>query len=136
MADLLTTLEALGNHRTFIRLLKIDGLAETLETQGPYTVFAPIDDAFNELPEETLDSLLAGEGDLKRVLSNHLVLGELTADDLQEESLLESQSGGKILVSLLDDTLMVNDAAVVQPDIDFAGGLVQVIDAVLIPQGS
>ncbi len=135
MPGIIETLILLGNHRILIRLIKIADLPETLDTEGPFTVFAPIDDAFNELPEETLDSLLAGGQELIKVLNNHIVLGESTTEDLEANPYLETQSGGKISLDILDDTLMANEAAIVQPDISFDGGLIQVIDAVLMPEG-
>jgi uncharacterized surface protein with fasciclin (FAS1) repeats len=136
MLGILETLTKVGGLKTFIMLLKIAHSAEPLDTEGPYTVLAPLDEAFEELPTKTMDQLLNGGERLTNFLDNHLVLGDLITDDLRENPLLETVAGDKLLLDIFDNTLMINDqSTIVQPNISFIGGEVQVIDAVLLPKG-
>jgi uncharacterized surface protein with fasciclin (FAS1) repeats len=136
MKDIIKTLNQIGSLKIFIMLLKIANLANPLDTQGPYTVFAPLDEAFEELPNGMMNRLLNGGEELNSFLNNHLVMGDLTTDDLEANPLLETVAGDKLLLDIFDNTLMINDqSTIVQPNIGFIGGEVQVIDAVLLPQG-
>ncbi len=135
MEGILETLARIGGLKTFIMLLRIAQLAEPLDTQGPYTVFAPADEAFEELPPTIMDQLLNGGERLTDFLNHHLVLGDLTTDDLQENPLLETVAGNKLLLDIFDDTLIINDrTGIIQPNISFVGGEIQVIDTVLLPK--
>lgn len=135
MKGIIETLTELGSLKTFIMLLKVANLANPLDTEGPFTIFAPLDEAFKELPNGMMDRLLIGGEELTNFLNNHLILGELTADDLRENPLLETVAGEKLLLDILNGTLMVNDSAIVRSDVGFIDGQVQVIDSVLLPQG-
>jgi len=110
-------------------------LVETLQGDGPFTVFAPTNDAFSAVGQETLDELLAPEGkaQLTDILTYHVVPGELMAADLQDGQELETVQGGKLQVSVEGDTVRVGDATVVMADVDASNGVVHVIDAVLMP---
>jgi len=110
-------------------------LVETLQGDGPFTVFAPTNDAFSAVGQETLDELLAPEGkaQLTDILTYHVVPGELMAADLQDGQELETVQGGKLQVSVEGDTVRVGDATVVKADVDASNGVVHVIDAVLMP---
>jgi|SRR6478735_5468341 len=110
-------------------------LVETLQGEGPFTVFAPTNDAFAAVGQETLDELLAPEGkaQLTDILTYHVVPGELMASDLQDGQELETVQGGKLQVSVEGDTVRVGDATVAMADVDAGNGVVHVIDAVLMP---
>jgi len=135
MKGIIETLTELGSLKTFMMLLKVANLTGALDTEGPYTVLAPLDEAFEELPNGMMDRLLIGGEELTNFLNHHLILGELTTDDLRENPLLETVAGEKLLLDILNGTLMVNDSAIVRSDVGFIDGQVQVIDSVLLPQG-
>ena len=136
MKGILETLAKEGGLKTFIMLLRIASLEEQLDTQGPYTVFAPTDEAFEELPPKVMDELLNGGEELTNFLNHHLVLGDLTTDDLEENPFLETVAGSKLLLDAFNGTLMINDRiSIIQANVSFAGGEIQVIDTVLLPPG-
>jgi uncharacterized surface protein with fasciclin (FAS1) repeats len=119
-------------------LVSADGaadLAETLQGDGPFTVFAPTNDAFSAVGQETLDELLApaGKEQLTDILTYHVVPGELMAADLQDGQERETVQGGTLQVSVNGDAVRVGDATVAMADVDAANGVVHVIDAVLMP---
>jgi len=135
MEGIIETLNQIGGLGTLIKLLRIAHLDEPLNTEGPYTFFAPLDEAFGELPSETMVELLNGGERLTDFLNHHLVLGDLTTDILLDNPLLETVSGNKLLLDELDGTLIINsEAAIVQPDISFIDGEIQIIDSVLLPR--
>ena len=111
------------------------GLEETLRGEGPYTVFAPTDDAFAAVPKETLDALLADpKGALTDVLTYHVVPGKVMSTDLSDGMQAETVNGEPLDITIEDDgTVMINGAKVVTADIKTAKGLIDVIDTVLVP---
>ncbi|KXS41342.1 MAG: beta-Ig-H3/fasciclin [Methanolobus sp. T82-4] len=122
-----------GSFDTLVLALETTGLDATLSEEGPYTVFAPTDDAFEELPEGTLDALMEDEEQLSEVLTYHVVSGEYMASDLTDGTTLETVQGEMITINVTDDNVMVDDANVVQPDIVASNGVIHVIDAVILP---
>jgi len=111
------------------------GLEETLRGAGPYTVFAPTDDAFAAVPQETMDALLADpSGALTDVLTYHVVPGKVMSTDLSDGMMAETVNGESLKITINDDgTVMVGDATVVTADIETANGVIHVIDTVLVP---
>jgi len=132
MSAIAETLKTTQMNNTLLKLLKLAKMDEFLDTQGPFTIFAPNDEAFEELPEDLLNSLLKGEN-LETVLNYHIVEDERTADDLRNIPSLETLGGEEILIDTLDDTIAVNDAAIIKEDIGYDNGIIQVIDSVLMP---
>ena len=110
-------------------------LVETLESEGPYTVFAPTNNAFSQLPPEELERLLkpANQEELANILTYHVVAGDVKAADLSDGQMIETVQGDDLTVSIDGDKVMINDAQVVQADVEASNGTVHVIDAVLIP---
>jgi len=108
------------------------GLQETLNGEGPYTVFAPTDAAFAKLPAETLESLLADKEALTRVLLYHVASGEVYAEDVMNMRTAKTLNGEKVKVEI-EDGVTINDAKVVQADVKAQNGVIHVIDTVLIP---
>jgi uncharacterized surface protein with fasciclin (FAS1) repeats len=109
-------------------------LAETLQGEGPYTVFAPTNAAFDAVGEEQLQELLQPENreQLSDILTYHVVEGEMKAADL-ESGMIETVNGEQLEVQVDGDSVRVGDATVTQPDVDAANGVVHVIDGVLMP---
>jgi uncharacterized surface protein with fasciclin (FAS1) repeats len=135
--DIVATAAATGDFVTLVAALDAAGLTETLEGEGPYTVFAPTDDAFAELPQGTLESLMTDpQGGLIDVLTYHVVEGELMSAGLSHGTTVTTLQGGELIVSVRDGTVFVNDAKVLTPDVDAANGVIHVIDAVLVPAGA
>lgn len=127
-----TAVEA-GSFTTLAAGLKAAGLLETLTGKGPFTVFAPSDDAFKKLPQGTLDALLKDPAKLKSVLTYHVVSGHLLAKDLKSGE-VKTVEGGPVHVTVTGSKVQVNDAHVTTADIVATNGVIHVIDAVMLPK--
>ena len=132
MADLVETTEQAG-FKTLARVIAAAELAEILKTPGPYTVFAPTDEAFGKLPSGTLEALLEDIPKLKRIVSYHVTFGDVRAEDLMEIAEAETFEGSVVAIESSNGTIKVNDAQVLQSDILTDNGVIHVIDTVLIP---
>ena len=122
------------NHQTLEAALIAAELVDTLQGTGPYTVFAPTDEAFAALPAGILDSLLAHpEGDLTSVLLNHVVAASAMSGDLTDGQVIETLLGEELTVTINDEGVFINGAQVTTADIEAGNGVVHVIDAVLMP---
>ena len=141
-ADIVDTAIAAGDFTTLVAAVQAAGLEETLRGEGPFTVFAPTDDAFAALPAGTVDTLLADPtGDLADILTYHVVAGEVLAADVVglDGQSVETVNGATFTVDVGDDgTVTLTDAAgnevtVVATDIMATNGVIHVIDAVLLP---
>jgi uncharacterized surface protein with fasciclin (FAS1) repeats len=121
---------------TLVTAVSTAKLGDTLQGEGPFTVFAPTNAAFKELGDEQVQSLLEPENrdQLTKVLTYHVVPGTLTAADLSDGQKLETVAGETLTVKVDGGTVMVDDASVVQPDVEASNGVVHVIDSVLTPQ--
>ncbi len=133
--DIVATAVAAGDFSTLAAALEAAGLIETLQGEGPFTVFAPTDEAFANLPEGTVESLLKPENkdQLTSILTYHVVPGKVTASDVVELSSAETVQGGKIDIKKKYGSVYVNDAKVVKTDIMSSNGVIHVIDAVILP---
>ena len=132
MADIVETAVNAGTFKTLVKAVEATELVELLKSPGPYTVFAPTDDAFAKLPEGTLDSLLQDIPKLKRILTYHVAFGDVRAEDLMQIEEAETVEGSIVAIDSADG-IKVNDANVVKSDILADNGVVHVIDTVLIP---
>ena len=121
-------------HSTLEAAIIAAGLNETLDTGGPFTLFAPSDDAFGALPEGTVDDLLAALPQLTEVLLHHVVAGTAMAEDLNDGDVLTTLNNDNVTVSFDGMTYMIDMATVTQPNIEASNGIVHVIDMVLIPE--
>lgn len=126
---------------TLVSAVQAADLVETLQGTGPYTVFAPTNDAFNALPAGTLDTLLepANKDQLSSILTYHVVAGNVKAADLSDGQVIETVQGGKLTVSIRDGKVYIKDAKggeaqVTSADVEASNGTVHVINAVLLPQ--
>lgn len=122
-----------GSFTTLVAAVEAADLVETLSGEGPFTVFAPTDDAFAALPEGTLDSLLADTDALTSVLTYHVVAGEVPASEVVNLTEATTVNGASVSISVDGDTVMVGDATVVITDVEASNGLIHVIDTVLVP---
>lgn len=123
-----------GSFTTLVAAVKAAGLAETLSSEGPYTVFAPTDDAFAALPAGTLDKLLLPENKevLAQILSYHVVSGEVPSSDVKT-GMVATVEGSDLDVVANESGVTVNGAKVVQPDVVASNGVIHVVDSVLLP---
>lgn len=131
-ADIVDTAVAAGNFTTLATALEAAGLVETLKGEGPFTVFAPTDEAFAALPEGALDALLADPEALAAVLTYHVLPAEVMSADLTEGQTAATVQGEEVTITL-EGGPMVNEAMISQPDVDASNGVIHVIDSVLMP---
>lgn len=124
-----------GSFQILTAALEAAGLVDTLSQEGPFTVFAPTDEAFAALPEGALEELLKPENRdaLVQILTYHVVPGEVTSDQIQAGEVSTVQ-GSSVNVAVEDGMVMVDDAKVVQPDIKAGNGVIHVIDKVILPE--
>jgi uncharacterized surface protein with fasciclin (FAS1) repeats len=124
------------DHTTLVAAVKQAGLVETLSSAGPFTVFAPSNEAFAKVPKATLDGLMKPEmkADLTKILTYHVVAGAMKAADLKDGMELTTVQGGKLKVSMKDGVWMINDAKVTISDVVSSNGVTHVIDGVLMPK--
>lgn len=132
MADIVETAVNAGTFTTLVKAAEAAEVVELLKSPGPYTVFAPTDEAFASLPEGTLDSLLQDIPKLKRIVLYHVAFGDVRAEDLMQINEAETVEGS-ILAVESSNGIKVNDANVLKTDILTDNGVIHVIDAVLIP---
>lgn len=131
--SIVATAEAAGDFTTLLAAVEAAGLVETLEGEGPYTVFAPTDDAFAALPEGTVEGLLEDPEALGDILLYHVVPGEVTSDQVVTLESATTAQGSDLAIRVEGDSVFVNDAQVIVTDIQASNGVIHVIDAVLLP---
>ena len=133
--DIVDTAVAAGNFKTLAAALQAADLVETLKEQGPFTVFAPTDDAFAKLPAGTLEDLLKPEnkGKLTSILTYHVVPGRVLAGDVVKLSGAKTVQGSEVSIKVEDGKVRVDDAFVVATDIKTSNGVIHVIDSVILP---
>jgi uncharacterized surface protein with fasciclin (FAS1) repeats len=122
-----------GRFETLVAALQAADLVETLQGEGPFTVFAPTDDAFAKLPEGTVAALLEDIPTLTNILLYHVVAGNVMAADVVKLDAATTAQGGDVAITVDGDTVRINDAQVIITDIEAANGTIHVIDAVLLP---
>ena len=131
-SDIVDTAVAAGSFDTLVTAIKAADLVDVLKGDGPFTVFAPTDEAFAALPEGTLESLLADKEKLTAVLTYHVVPGKVLAADVVELTTAKTVQGSEISIDTTDG-VMVDGANVVKTDIITSNGVIHVIDAVILP---
>ena len=134
-ADIVDTAVA-GNFNTLVAAVKAAGLADTLKGPGPFTVFAPTDEAFAKLPAGTVESLLKPENKdkLRSILLYHVVPGKLMAQDVLNVHSAKTADGQSIDIRTMNGEVMVDNARVTKTDIVTSNGVIHVIDSVLLPK--
>ena len=133
-ADIVDTAVAAGSFKTLVAAVQAAGLVETLKGAGPFTVFAPTDEAFAALPAGTVEDLLKPENKdkLVAILTYHVVPGKVMSTDLKDNTTAKTVQGGEIKIDL-DNGAMINDAKVVTADVAADNGVIHVIDKVIMP---
>lgn len=132
MKNIVETAVDSGKFNTLVAAVKAAGLVETLSGDGPFTVFAPNDDAFAKLPEGTVEGLLKDKDKLTAILTYHVVSGKYKASDVMDMKTAKTLQGGEVKINTTDG-VMVNDAKVIQADIMCTNGVCHMIDSVLMP---
>ncbi|WP_201839203.1 fasciclin domain-containing protein [Microvirga zambiensis] len=136
-ADIVETAVSNGNFKTLTAALQAAGLVETLKGKGPYTVFAPTDEAFRKLPAGTVETLLKPENkaQLTKVLTYHVVSGNVLSGDLKGKTTnAKTVEGSAVRIDASGNTVKVDDAAVTQADVNASNGVIHVIDRVIMPK--
>lgn len=131
-ADIVDTAVAAGDFTTLVTAVQAAGLVDTLKGEGPFTVFAPTDEAFAKLPEGTLEALLQDKEKLTAILTYHVVPGRVMAADVVNLNSAKTVQGQSVPISTADG-VQVGSANVVKTDIVTSNGVIHVIDTVLIP---
>jgi len=136
--DIVDTAVAAGQFKTLATALDAAGLVETLKGDGPFTVFAPTDEAFAKLPAGTVENLLKPENkdQLVAILTYHVVPGKVQAADVVKLDEAKTVNGKMVDITVESDTAMVNDAKVTKTDIVASNGVIHVIDTVILPPKS
>jgi len=134
-ADIVETAVA-GNFNTLVAAVKAAGLVDTLKGPGPFTVFAPTDEAFAKLPAGTLESLLKPENKakLQSILTYHVVAGNVLAKDVVKLHSAKTVEGQNLVIRTKNGRVMVNNANVIKTDVMTSNGVIHVIDTVLLPK--
>ena len=135
--DVVDTAIAAGSFKTLAKALDAAGLVTTLKGAGPFTVFAPTDEAFAKLPDGTLETLLKPENKekLRRILTYHVVAGTVMASDVVKLQSAKAVSGDTITVKVKDGVVHVDNATVTSADVRASNGVIHVIDSVILPKG-
>jgi uncharacterized surface protein with fasciclin (FAS1) repeats len=131
--NIVETAVAAGKFDTLVSLVEEAGLAETLATGGNFTVFAPTDAAFAKVPKKTLAALKADPAKLKAVLLYHVVKGELRANRVVKRSSIETLNGASVMIKVTRGVVKIDNARVIQPNVDASNGVIHVINRVLTP---
>ena len=135
--DVVDTAIAAGSFKTLAKALDAAGLVTTLKGAGPFTVFAPTDEAFAKLPDGTLETLLKPENKekLRRILTYHVVSGKVMASDVVKLQSAKAVSGDTITVNVRNGMVHVDSATVTKADVTATNGVIHVIDSVILPKG-
>ncbi|MBZ0123756.1 MAG: fasciclin domain-containing protein [Roseovarius sp.] len=133
--DIVDTAVAAGSFTTLVAAVQAAGLVDTLKGEGPFTVFAPTDDAFAALPDGTVEDLLKPENKdkLTAILTYHVVPGKVMSSDLSNNMMAATVQGGEVTI-MTDGGVRVDGASVVQADIEASNGVIHVIDGVIMPK--
>jgi uncharacterized surface protein with fasciclin (FAS1) repeats len=138
LPDIVETAISSGMFNHLVDAVKAAGLVDTLKSPGPFTVFAPTDDAFAKVPKDQMDMLLSDTAKLRSILTYHVVEGKMMASDLAQHEYLQSVSGGELRIDNnrwhLHRNLRVNGANIIKADIIVDNGVCHAIDKVLMPK--
>lgn len=131
--DIVDTAVAAGSFKTLAKLLTDAELVDVMKRPGPYTVFAPTDEAFAKVPKDVLDGLARDKAKLQAVLTYHVLTSKWSTDDMKLVKQTGTVQGKPVRFGVSGSTLTVNDAKIVKADVDCSNGMVHAIDTVLLP---
>ncbi len=131
--DIVTIAVEAGTFKTLATALTETGLVEALKGEGPFTVFAPTDEAFAKLPEGTVENLLQDKEALKNILLYHVVSGKVKSKDVVKLNKATTLNEGDVKIKVKNNNVMINNSKVIQADIYASNGVIHVIDTVLLP---
>ena len=134
-SDIVDTAVSAGNFNTLAAALNAGGLIETLKGDGPFSVFAPTDEAFAKLPDGTIEMLLLPENKdkLVAILTYHVVPGKVSAPEVITMQSAPTANGSDLAIKVIDETVFINDSRVVATDIGASNGVIHVVDTVILP---
>jgi uncharacterized surface protein with fasciclin (FAS1) repeats len=132
--DIVDTAVGAGMFNTLVTAVKAANLVETLKGAGPFTVFAPTDEAFAKVPKATLEALLKDQAKLKEVLTYHVVAGKVTAADVVKLKDAKTVQGQSLKIAVSGSNVSVDNAKVIKTDVAASNGVIHVIDTVLMPK--
>ena len=132
--DIVDTAVGAGNFNTLVTALKEAGLVDTLKGEGPFTVFAPSDDAFAKIPADQLNALLGDKEKLTAVLTYHVVPGKVMASEVVKLDSAKTVQGQSVGIKVEDGSVFVDGAKVSTADIETSNGVIHVIDTVIMPK--
>lgn len=132
--DIVETAVAAGSFKTLVAAVQAAGLVETLKGKGPFTVFAPTDEAFAKLPPGTVEALLKDKEKLTAILTYHVVAGDVNAEQAMKLSSARTVNGKSLTIKVKDGAVMIDNAKVVKADIAASNGVIHVIDTVVLPK--
>jgi uncharacterized surface protein with fasciclin (FAS1) repeats len=132
--DIVDTAVSAGQFNTLVTAVKAAELVETLKGEGPFTVFAPTDEAFKKVPEATLNGLLGDKDALSNVLTYHVVPGKVMASDVVSLTSAKTVQGQEVSIAVKEGKVFIDGAEVVSTDIKASNGIIHVIDTVILPQ--
>jgi phosphate binding protein len=134
--DIVSAATKAGNFKTLVTAIKAAGLEETLKGAGPFTVFAPTDEAFAKVPKIALDYLMKPENKelLARIINYHVIAGDNAADKVMDAATLKTVEGGELKVTVVDKAAKINSANITKADMKASNGLIHAIDAVVLPE--
>ena len=136
MANIVETAVQAGSFKTLVAAVKAAGLVDTLSSKGPFTVFAPNDDAFAKLPKGTVEGLLDDKAKLTAVLTYHVVAGKVMSSDVKTGPVktVQGQNANIKVSGIFSKTVMIDNAKVIKPDIVTDNGVIHAIDSVILPK--
>jgi uncharacterized surface protein with fasciclin (FAS1) repeats len=132
--NIVETAVAAGSFKTLAAALQAAGLVETLSGKGPFTVFAPTDEAFAKLPAGTVEALLKDKAKLTAILTYHVVAGNVPSSEVVKLTSAKTVNGQDVKIQVMDGKVMVNNAHVVKADVKANNGVIHVIDTVILPK--
>ena|ERR1700722_19287904 len=131
---IIQTVSNAENFNTFIGALKVAHLIDSLNQTGPFTVFAPHDDAFAKLPVGTIEGIFKDKSRLASILTYHVLQGEVMAKEIVTMQYVKTLQGEDVTITFIKGSIMINNAKIVQADIQCSNGIIYVIDTVLMPK--
>lgn len=133
MKNIVETAADSGNFKTLIRAVQEVGLVDSLSSEGPFTIFAPTDEAFEKLPDGTIDNLLNNKEELTNILTYHVIPEKIMSDSVSNLKTAKTANGKHIPIDN-SDGIKIDNAKIIQKDIECSNGVIHVIDNVLLPE--